>query len=520
MQEKISMLKTREILRLKYENHLTVRQIGQSCNVGRQTVSNYIILAKRSGVNWAQDKALSDMELEEKLYRSRWEERLKVDVENRPLPDFEYIHRERKKRGVTLLLLWAEYTQDNPSGYRYEMFCLLYKKWKKKLSICMRQNHKAGEKLFVDYCDGIGITNRDTGEIKETELFVAAWGASSYTYAEASLSQKKQDWLMSHVRAFEYFERVPRIVVPDNLKAGVNKACRYEPEINRSYTELAEHYGFVVIPARPYRAKDKATVEAAVLLAQRWILACLRNRVFYSLGELNSAIRELLEKLNSRKMQKLKVSRKEQYENMDKQAALPLTAGRYEYADWKICRVNIDYHVEIHSNYYSVPYQLRHEQINARITENTVEIFYKGKRQTSHVRSYAKWTPVTKKEHMPPEHRKYLDQTPSKMLKAAEKVGPNTVEVVKSIFASRKYIQQSYRTCMGIMRLREYYGAERLENACCRAVKYRVSSYRNIKAILTGGLDKQTDLFGHKRNMPLHENIRGKGYYNGGISNH
>jgi len=374
----------------------------------------------------------------------------------------------------------------------------------------------------VDYCDGLGITNRDTGEITETELFVAAWGASSCTYAEASISQKKQDWLMSHVRAFEYFERVPKIVVVDNLKAGVNKACKYEPEINRSYLELAQHYGFAVVPARPYRAKDKAVVEAAVLVAQRWILACLRNRVFYSLEELNSAIRELLEKLNNRKMQKLKVSRREQYENIDKPAANILPAKRYEYADWKICRVNIDYHVEIYSHYYSVPCQIIHEQVNARITEKTVEIFYKGKRQASHIRSNVKWGYTTKPEHMPESHRKYLDQTPSKMLKQAEKIGPNTVEVVKSIFASRKYIQQSYRSCMGIMRLREYYGVERLENACMRAVKYRVSTYRSIKAILVGGLDRQADLFGHRvnRSMPSHENIRGEGYYNGGISKH
>jgi transposase len=520
MQESISMLKVREILRLRYENKLTVRQIGQSCNVGRQTVSNYLVLAKRSGINWAEDKGLSDSELEEKLYRSKRAELPKT--ENRPLPDFEYLHRERKKRGVTLLLLWAEYTQENPDGYRYEMFCLLYKKWKKTLNICMRQEHKAGEKLFVDYCDGLGIVNRDTGEIKETELFIAAWGASSYTYAEASMSQNKQDWLMSHVRAFEYFERAPQIVVPDNLKAGVIKACRYEPEINRSYLELAQHYGCAVIPARPYKAKDKAKAEAAVLLAQRWILACLRNRIFYSLKEMNEAIRELLEKLNSKKMQKLKISRKEQYENLDKPAAALLPEKRYEYADWKSCRVNIDYHVEIESHYYSVPYQLKQEQVFGRLTEGAVEIYYKNKRITSHVRSYVKWVPTTKKEHMPPEHQKYLDQTPSKMLKQAEKIGPNTVEVIKNIFESRKYIQQSYRSCLGIMRLKEYYGAERLENACKRAVVFRAYSYKNLKAILVGGLDKQADIFGQKTDisMPAHENIRGEEYYKGGISNH
>jgi len=323
---------------------------------------------------------------------------------------------------------------------------------------------------------------------------------------------------MSHVRAFEYYERAPHIVVPDNLKAGVNRACFYEPEINRSYLDLAEHYGCAVIPARPYKAKDKAKVEAAVLLAQRWILACMRNRIFYRLGEMNQAIRELLEKLNSKKMQKLKVSRREQYENIDKPAARILPDKRYEYADWKICRVNLDYHVEIYGHYYSVPCQLIHEQVEARITENTVEIFYKGRRQTSQVRSNVQWGYTTKPEHMPEAHRKQLDQTPSKMLKQAENIGPNAVAVVKNIFESRKYIQQSYRSCLGIMRLREHYGTERLENACKRAIRFRAVSYRSIKAILSGGLDKQTDLANNKTNtnMPLHENIRGEDYYKGG----
>ena len=520
MQEKISMIKMREILRLRYENELSARQIGLSCNVGRQTVSNYLALAKRSGINWAADKTLNDTQLEEKLSSSQ-KKGCSEPGTVRTAPDFEYLHNELKKKGVTLQLLWAEYKQENiDTGYQYEMFCLLYSRWKKKLTICMRQTHKAGEKLFVDYCDGPGIVDRDTGQVKPTELFVGAWGASSYTYAEASFTQSTQDWLMSHVRAFEYFGCAPHIVVPDNLKSGINKACRYEPEINRSYLCLAQHYGFAVIPARVAKPKDKAKVEAAVLLAQRWILACLRNRIFYSLSEFNQSVGELLEKLNHRKMQKINKSRKELFESLDKPAALALPGVRYEYADWKKCRVNVDYHIDINSHYYSVAYQLIHESVDARITENTVEIFYKGSRQASHVRSYEKCSYTTNPEHMPESHRKYLDQTPSKMLTRAETVGPNTVEVIKNIFERRIFIQQSHRSCLGIMRLLEYYGKERLENACKRAVKFKVFSYRNIKAILVKGLDKQSDLSSSKiENIsPVHENIRGEGYYKPGGS--
>jgi transposase len=424
-----------------------------------------------------------------------------------------------------MALLHQEYKEEHKeAGYELSFFCEIYQRWKKKLNICMRQDHKAGEKLFVDYCkgDGIGIINRDTGEITKTQLYVAVWGASNYTYAEASYSQEKKDWLMSHVRAFEYYGCVPHITVPDNLKSGVKDACLYEPEINRSYTELAEQYGFTVIPARKFRPKDKAKVEKGVNMAQRWILACLRNRKFYGLAELNEAIWELLVKLNNKKLRKIGKTRKEVFEELDKPAALPLPEKRYEYADWKICRVNIDYHVEIDSNYYSAPYQLVHEQVYVRITASVVEVFYKHKRIASHVRSYGKWKPVTKNEHMPPAHQKYLDQTPSKLISWAEKVGPNTVEVIKNIFESRTHIQQSYRSCLGIQRLEGHYGRERIENACKRAVNYRVYSYKSIKTILVGGLDKQTDWMNTKSSadMPAHENIRGEGYYNDGVSNH
>jgi len=506
---RISMRKLREILRLKYEVRLSDRQAAESCGISRRTISQYWDLAQKSGMDWSKARELTDTELEQELFQHRPATGKKIQ------PDWNYIYRELKRPHVTLQLLWQEYKEENPEGLQYSWFGELYAKWRKTLNICMRQEHRAGEKLFVDYCDGLFITDRGTGKKTPTQLFVGVWGASNYTYAEASLTQKKQEWIMSHVRAFEYFGCIPKITVPDNLKSGVSKACKYEPDVNPTYLDLARHYNTTVIPARPYRAKDKAKVEAGVLVAQRWILACLRNRIFYSLAELNAAIRELLEKLNNRQMQKLHRSRKEMFETLDKTAALPLPERRYEYADWKSARVNIDYHIEIEGHCYSVPYQLVHQPVDVRITAHTIEVFSKGQRQASHVRSSVKHAYTTIEEHMPEAHRKYLEWTPSRILSWAEKTGPCTKELMQAIIESRKYPQQAYRSCLGIFRLEKHYPKERIENASKRALKYRTFSYRSLKSILATGLDKHADLFQQSAGLTssVHENIRGNDYY-------
>ena len=508
-QLRISMRKLRELLRLKYELRLSDRRTAESCGVSRRTVSQYWKQVQESGLTWTEAQRLTDTELEQRLFRRN------PPTGKKTQPDWNYIYRELKRPHVTLQLLWQEYKEENPEGLQYSWFNELYAKWRKKLNICMRQEHRAGEKLFVDYCDGLFITDRKTGKKIPTQLFVSVWGASNYTYAEGSFTQKKQEWIMSHVRAFEYFGCVPHITVPDNLKSGVSKACKYEPDINPTYLDLARHYNTTVIPARPYRAKDKAKAEAGVLVAQRWILACLRNRTFYSLAELNAAIRELLEKLNNRQMRRLRRSRKEMFETLDKPAALPLPGRRYEYADWKNARVNIDYHIEIESHYYSVPYQLIHQPVEVRITGNTIEVFHKGARQASHARSYVKYAYTTLPEHMPEAHRKYLEWTPTKILSWAEKTGPCTKELVQAIIENRKYPQQAYRSCLGIFRLEKHYPKERIENASRRALKYRTYSYQSLKSILTTGLDKHTDLFQQTAGLisPVHENIRGNDYY-------
>ena len=508
-QIRISMEKIREILRLKYECKLSNRQVATSCGISRRTVSIYYDQARKVKIEWERVKEFSDTELEQLLFRGCCCGREKNE------PDWNYIYKELKRPHVTRQLLWQEYKEENPDGYQYSWFSEMYNQWRKKLNICMRQEHRAGEKMFIDYCDGLFITDLVTGKKIPTQLFVSVWGASNYTYVEASFTQEKEAWLMAHVRAFEYSGCVPRIIVPDNLLSGVTRACKYEPIINRTYQDMGQHYGTTVIPARPYKARDKAKVEAGVLVAQRWILACLRNRTFYRLNDLNQAIRKLLEKLNNRQMQKIHCSRKHMFETLDKPAALPLVSQRYEYAEWRQARVNIDYHIEAYSHYYSVPYQLVREQVDVRATEHIIEVFYKGQRVTSHIRSYVKYQYTTKPEHMPEAHRKYLEWTPSRIIQWAEKTGEYTKQVVENIIESKKHPQQAYRSCLGILRLEKYYPKDRIENAARRALKYRTCSYQSMKSILKTGLDKQTDFFDERKPeiSPQHENIRGQGYY-------
>jgi transposase len=510
-QQRIDMHKLREILRLKYECGLSNRQVAGSCGVSRRTVGIYWKQAQGVGLDWAQGKDMNDTELDTAL----WGRERLGDRGANAGPDFNYLYKELKRPHVTRQLLWQEYREETPDGCQYSWFNERYAQWRKKLTISMRQEHRAGEKMFVDYCDGLYITDPETREKISTELFVSVWGASNYTYAEASLSQAKEAWLMAHVRAFEYSGCVPRVVVPDNLKTGVTKACRYEPDINRTYLDLAQHYGTTILPARPYKAKDKAKVEVGVLVAQRWILACLRNRTFYSLREMNEAIGPLLEKLNNRRMRKLHRSRKELFETLDKPAALPLVAQRYEYADWHKARVNIDYHIEVVCHYYSVPYPLIHEQVDVRVTDHTIEVFHKNKRITSHVRSDVRWGHTTKPEHMPPAHRKYLEWTPGRIIEWAGKTGECTKEVVTAILGSKRYPELAYRSCLGIFRLQRCYPKERIENAARRALKFRTCTYQNMKAILANGMDKQMDVFSEPSTLisPVHENIRGQEYY-------
>lgn len=509
---RLLMRKLREILRLKHESGLPHRAIARACSVGVGTVSLYLKRAAEAGLSWPLPAELDDASLEARLFSQP------VRPRHRARPDLVQVHQELKRPGVTLQLLWHEYLQDHPGGYSYSRFCEIYQAWTRKLQPSMRQRHRAGEKTFIDYSGKRPqIVDRRTGEQIAVELFVAVLGASNYTYAEASASQELTCWVGSHLRMAEYFGGSSEIWVPDNLKSGITKPCRYEPGVNRTYRELAVHYGAVVIPARVGKPKDKAKVESAVQVAQRWILASLRNETFFSLAELNAAIRHRLEILNGRPMQKLGVSRRELFEQLDKPALKPLPSDRYEISEWKWCRVNIDYHVEVDRNFYSVPYQLLHEGVEARFTTTAVEVYFKDRRVASHRRLYGRGRSSTRPEHMPASHRAHAQWTPSRLIRWAEKTGPATGKLVAEILRSRPHPEQGYRACLGIMRLGKRYGQQRLEASCERALHLRSHSYRTVKNILSSGqdrlpFDKEPS---SARATPMHDNIRGADYYAG-----
>jgi transposase len=506
------MRKIKEILRLCWGGGLSARQAAVGCGVGRTTIKEYLDRAEKAGLSWPLPEDLDESSLEHLLFPST----IPLDTERRNMPPFDYINKELKRRRVTLQLLWHEYRESNPEGYQYSQFCLRYRHWEKTLDVSLRQDYKAGEKVFIDYAgDTIPIHDPVTGAVTPASLFVAALGASNYSYMEAVLSRELPSWINSHVHTFEFFGVVPEIAVPDNTRTGVTHPCRYEPDLNPTYQDAMVHYGVTVIPARVKKPKDKAKVESAVLIGERWIIAALRNHTFFSIGDLNKAIREKLEDFNARPLQKLKVSRKELFETIDKPAMKPLPERRYEYADWETPRVNIDYHVEIDRHYYSVPYQLKGEVVTARITATTVELLFKGKRVASHGRSYLPGRHTTLSAHMPESHKRYLEWTPSRIISWAAKSGSSTGALVKEIMERRPHPEQGFRSCLGIIRLGRRYGEERLEAACTRALVMKAYSYKSVQSILKNNLDGKELPERAAGPSVTHENIRGNTYYRG-----
>ena len=511
--ERLSMRTIKEVLRLKWEKAFSNKQVAQSCNIARSTVRDYVSRAEKAGLSWPLASDLDDSRLEALLFPPPAMD----GIQQRGVLDMEYIHRELARKSVTLRLLWLEYKAANPEGYQYSQYCLLYRQWRGKLDVSLRQSHRAGEKFFVDYAgQTISVTDSLTGKTRDAVLFVATLGASSYTFAWASLSQDLPSWIEANVRALHFFGGVPEIIVPDNLKTGVKKPCYYEPDINPTYHKMACHYGTVIIPARVVKPKDKAKVESAVFLAERWILAALRNHTFFSIEELNRAVAQKLQELNDRTFQKMDATRRSLYETIDLPALKPLPSTPYEYAECKKARVNIDYHVEIDKHFYSVPYQLVKEQVEVWLTTVTVEILFKNRRVASHRRRYEKYRHTTLTEHMPKSHQKYLEWTPSRIIHWADQNGPNTRDLVTCIMENRRHPEQGFRSCLGIMRLVKRYSPERVEAACGRALHLKAYSYKSVESILKNNLDKQAVESPAVQNHPVvHYNIRGREYYRG-----
>lgn len=515
-QKRLSVRKTREILRLRFEEGGSLRGIGRSVGVSPSVVHDCLARFKGSGLEWPLGPEVDDAELEQRLYVPGDSSSGRALV----APDCRWIHKELSRKGVTLYLLWQEYKLDHgKAGYQYSRFCDVYRKWRRPLGAVMRQQHKAGDKSFVDWSgDGIAITDRGTGEVREAPLFLGVLGASGYAFAKAAESRKAFHWLRLHSEMLEHWGGVTEAVVPDNEKTGVTSPCRYDPDLNPVYAAWAAHYDLTVLPARPRKPRDKAMVENAVLNAQRWILAALRNHVFFSVAQANEAIADKLVEYNDRPLKKLGVSRRDLFEQLDRPALKPLPPRRFESFEWSRPTVNIDYHVVVDKHHYSAPYTLIGEQLEARWTGRVVELFHKGHRVASHLRSYVPWGWTTADEHRPPAHQKHLEWTPERITRWASKTGPHTAQLAEQILAARGHPERGYRACLGVMRLGKKYGAERLEAACARAVALGSPSYRTVRSILDSGADR-VPLPGsgapesEPPRLPPHENIRGPKYY-------
>jgi len=505
------MRKIREVLRLKHACGLSDRRIALATGLSRSTIKAYLKRGDSCGIGWPVLSEIDDAALERQLFPA-------IEVARdaaRPLPEWREVQSELKRRGVTLQLLWEEYRAQHHDGYGYSRFCDLYRAWLKTVSPTMRQSHAAGEKLFVDWAgDTVAVFDGMSGEEHRAHIFVAVLGASNYTYAEARWSEALPDWIGAHINAFSAIGGVAGAVVCDNLKAGVTATCRYEPGINRTYQDLATHYDTVILPTRPRKPRDKAKVEVGVLIVQRYVLARLRKRRFFSLAELNTAIREIVVDLNARIMRKVGVSRIELLETIERPALKALPSEPYPYGEWKKCRVAPDYHIEVDLHYYSVPSRLIREQVEARITDTTIEIFHKGSRVASHVRSRLHNRHTTIQQHMPSSHRRYAQWTPARMMRHAASIGPATIALVEAIMKAKPHPEQGFRACLGILRLVRSYGPARVEAACRRGNEIGATTYGSIASILKNGLDKAYAREPTPEAPPIrHGNIRGTGYY-------
>ena len=533
-QERLAMRNIQKLLRLHFLEEKSNRAISRALAIGLTTVHDYLHRAKSNGLTeWSMIEPLSEIELETRLgFKKQSVFSLGVPLRGEVMPDLVYLHKEMSRPSVTLALLWTEYRENQPQGYGYTQFCEHYRRLTKKLSVVMRQNHKAGEKTFVDYCDGLWLIDAKTGERHQTDLFVGALGASSYTFAEATMSQTSSEWISSHVKMWNYFGGVTEITVPDNLKSGVTKPDRYEPLLNETYQEACDHYGTCVIPARSAKPRDKAKVEAAVLVAQRWILARLRNRLFTSLTEMNEAIEECLEILNNRKIKHLGRSRRELFDESDRPVLKALPATPYEFAEWKIATLNIDYHLSFDHHYYSAPHQLVHRKLDVRATAAVIEIFHRGERVASHRRSNRRGGYTTSPEHMPRSHREHAEWTPERVISWSSTIGPSAAKLVAEIFKTKRHPEQSFKSALGLIRLP--YPKERVDEACRRALEVGAHSYQFVKNMLKNKMDLASaesatglptesvvDPVTKEEQLPLssraadlgYENIRGSKYY-------
>ena len=506
----LTMRHIRYLIRLHHEG-VGAREIGRTLGLARSTVQDNLARVRAAGLAWPLPPELTDEFLEQRLFARTG---VKAGARRRAEPDWPALAREMKRPGVTLTILWEEYRQAQPDGYGYSRFCDLYREFERRLSPVMRQHHVAGDKVFVDYSGKkVPIIDPQTGVVREAEIFVGVLGASSYTYAEATWTQSLPDWIGAHVGLFRFLGGVPRLVVPDNLKSGVHKASFYDPEINRSYAMMAAHYEVGILPTRPRKPKDKAKVEAGVRFAQSYILGRLRHRTFFSLAECNAAIRVALEAMNGRVMRRVGVSRRDLFERVERPALRDLPATDYEFAEWRLARVGLDYHVEVAGFFYSVPHALVRAQVDVRSTARTIEVFHRGQRVAVHQRRYGGPRHGTDRDHMPSAHRRYAEWSPERFRRWARTIGPHTEGLVAAILAHRPHPEQGFRTCLGVLRL--YRGLEpaRAEAVSAHALSIGALAYKSIAAILTHNRDRARSGAPEGAVVLTHPNVRGPGYF-------
>lgn len=495
------MRKISEILRLKAER-FSDRQIAAVIGSSRSTVQECLRRCREAGIGWPLPAELDEAGLIARLYQ-------RAVPARQPSIDFSQVHCELKRPGVTRDLLWQEYKAREPQGLQYTAFCNHYRRWLARQELVLRQDHLPGDKAFMDYAgQTVPVVDRLTGEVRQAQVFIAVLGCSNYTYAEATWSQKRQDWLASHVRALTYFGGSPAALVPDNLKSAVTKARRYEPDLNPAYQEFAEHYAVAILPARVRKPRDKAKVETGVLIVERWILARLRNHAFFCLEDLNTAIAALLERLNTRPFKKMAGCRRSRFLELDQPALRALPPRPYEFAEWKKAKVHPDYHIEVGRAYYSVPYRLVGERVEVRLTVSVVEIFHGGQLIAAHARATERGRRSTRHAHRPDKHVAVIDASLDRTLRWARQIGPATEQVIHSQAAQRKHPEETLRSAQGILRLSRDFSPQQLEVACQQALQLRAFSYRAVRTLI-----QNKSLADPPALDLVHENLRGPDYF-------
>jgi len=509
--QRLSMRRIKQLLMMRFGAGASTRAIGRELGIAPSTVREYLARAAAAGISWPLAADVTDESLVARLFVNAG---VRAGARFHAEPDWPALVRELKRPGVNLLVLWDEYREVHPEGYAYSRFCQLFREFEQRLSPTMRQQHAAGDKAFVDYSGKrVPIADPATGEVRLAEIFVAVLGASNLTYAEATWTQSLPDWIGAHVRMFRFYGAAPRLLVPDNLKSGINKASFYDPEVNRSYAAMAAHYSVGILPARPKRPRDKAAVEAGVRFAQSYILGRLRNVTFFSLAECNAAIAGAVDRMNGREMRRLGMSRRQLFETVERPLMQALPQDDYEYAEWHLARVGIDYHVEVQGFLYSVPHSLLREQVDTRATTRTIEIFHRGKRVAAHARRYGGPRHGTLPEHMPSAHRRYAEWTPERLQRQAQGIGPNTEALIIAVMARRPHPEQGFRTCLGVLRLFRGVDAARAEAVSLRAVEIGALTYASVASILKHRLDRSASPQAADGTPLLHANIRGPRYY-------